>query len=172
MASEPASGREPGPDRNHPGQHQPARTRSTRTKARKRALDILFESELRGRNPIETLAERTAEADPPVRDYTAALVRGVQRHLGELDGRIRAHLAPGWTLARMPRVDRAAVRIAVYEIDHVEDVPDPVAVSEAVELVGDLSTDESPGYVNGLLGAIVEDKAIVAGERPAGDRRS
>jgi N utilization substance protein B len=58
----------------------------------------------------------------------------------------------------MPRVDRAAVRIATYEIDYVDDVPDAVAVAEAVDLVGDLSTDESPAYVNGLLGAVVEDK--------------
>ncbi|SDT46229.1 transcription antitermination factor NusB [Microlunatus soli] len=134
------------------------RTRSTRTKARKRALDILFEAELRGRTAIETLAERTADADPPVRDYTAQLVRGVEEHRPELDGRITAHLAAGWSLPRMPRVDRAAIRIAVYEIDHVADVPDAVAVSEAVELVGELSTDESPSYVNGLLGAILTDK--------------
>lgn len=135
------------------------RTRTTRTKARKRALDILFEAELRGRTLIETLAERSALADPPIRDYTAELVRGVHRTQAELDARITAHLATGWTLARMPRVDRAAVRIAVYEIDYVDAVPDAVAVSEAVELVGELSTDESPSYVNGLLAAIVAEKS-------------
>lgn len=132
---------------------------SARTKARKRALDILFEAELRGRTPAETLAERSADADPPLRDYTVALVRGVEEHLTEIDRRITAHLAKGWTLARMPRVDRAAVRIATYEIDYVDDVPDAVAVAEAVELVGELSTDESPSYVNGLLGGVVDDKS-------------
>lgn len=138
---------------------QRSRTRSTRTKARKRALDILFESELRGRPPIETLAERTADADPPVRDYTAALVRGVDSHQTGIDQRIRAHLATGWTLDRLPRVDRAALRIAVFEIDHVEAVPDAVAASEATDLVGELSTDESPAFVSGLLGSIVADKS-------------
>jgi len=132
---------------------------SARTKARKRALDILFEAELRGRTLNETLAERSEEADPPLRDYTVELVRGVEANQQAIDGRITAHLAKGWTLARMPRVDRAAVRIATYEIDYVDDVPDAVAVAEAVELVGELSTDESPAYVNGLLGGVVDDKA-------------
>jgi transcription antitermination protein NusB len=132
---------------------------SARTKARKRALDILFEAELRGRTPTETLEERSADADPPLREYTVTLVRGVEQHRAEIDRRIIPHLAKGWTLARMPRVDRAAVRIATYEIDYVDDVPDAVAVSEAVDLVGDLSTDESPAYVNGLLGAVVADKS-------------
>ena len=121
-------------------------------------MDILFEAELRGRTPSVTLDERGADAEAPLRDYTVALVRGVEEHQTEIDRRITAHLAKGWSLARMPRVDRAAVRIATYEIDYVDDVPDAVAVAEAVDLVGDLSTDESPAYVNGLLGAVVEDK--------------
>lgn len=132
---------------------------SARTKARKRALDILFEAELRGRTLSETLAERSEDADPPLRDYTVELVRGVEANQEAIDRRIAAHLAKGWTLTRMPRVDRAAVRIATYEIDYVDDVPDSVAVAEAVELVGELSTDESPAYVNGLLGSVVDDKA-------------
>lgn len=138
------------------------RSRSSRTKARKRALDILFEAEIRGRTPVETLVERSRDADPPIREYTATLVRGVEEHLAAIDGRITAHLGRGWTLARMPRVDRAAVRIATYEIDYVDEVPDAVAVSEAVELVGDLSTDESPAFVNGLLGAVVADKTSIS----------
>jgi len=132
---------------------------SARTKARKRALDILFEAELRGRTLSETLAERSLDADPPLRDYTVELVRGVEAHQESIDRRISAHLAKGWSLTRMPRVDRAAIRIATYEIDYVSDVPDAVAVAEAVELVGELSTDESPAYVNGLLGSVLEDKA-------------
>lgn len=132
---------------------------SARTKARKRALDILFEAELRGRTLSETLAERSEDADPPLRDYTVELVRGVEANQEAIDRRIVAHLAKGWALTRMPRVDRAAVRIATYEIDYVDDVPDSVAVAEAVELVGELSTDESPAYVNGLLASVVDDKA-------------
>ena len=107
---------------------------STRTKARKRALDILFESELRDADPIATLEERTAAANPPVRDYTAELVRGVVDHGGEIDARISACLAAGWSLPRIPRVDRNALRIAVFELDYGE-VPDAVAVTEAVQLV-------------------------------------
>ncbi len=130
---------------------------SARSKARKRALDILFESELRGRDPLETLAERAAEADPPLRDYTRTLVEGVAAHREQIDARISAALAKGWTLPRTPRVDRSALRIAVLEIDHL-DVPDAVAVSEAVRLVADLSTDDSPSFVGGVLGAVVETK--------------
>jgi N utilization substance protein B len=126
---------------------------STRSKARKRALDIVFEAELRGLDPLTTLADRTEAADPPVREYTAELVRGVAAHADEIDARISACLAPGWTLVRIPRVDRSALRIAVFEIDYGE-VPDPVAVAQAVQLVSDLSTDESPAFVNGVLRAI------------------
>lgn len=131
---------------------------STRTKARKAALDVLFESDLRGRDPLQTLQQRIADAESPVRDYTRTLVEGVSAHQAELDRRIAASLSPGWTLERIPRVDRAAVRIAVYEIDFL-DVPDSVAAAEAVALVGNLSTDNSPDYVNGLLGKIIATKA-------------
>lgn len=130
---------------------------SARSKARKRALDILFESELRSRDPLETLAERAADADPPVREYTRELIEGVVAHASEIDDRIVAALASGWSLPRMPRVDRNTVRLAVLEIDYL-DVPDAVAVSEALTLVTDLSTDESPAFVNGLLGKIVGTK--------------
>jgi transcription antitermination protein NusB len=130
---------------------------SSRSKARKRALDILFESELRDVDPISTLEERTAAADPPVREYTAELVRGVANHASEIDARITTCLAPGWTLPRIPRVDRNALRIAVYEIDYGQ-VPDAVAVSEAVQLVAELSTDESPAFVNGVLRAIADSR--------------
>jgi N utilization substance protein B len=130
---------------------------SSRSKARKRALDILFEAELRGTDPVATLEERAAAADPPVREYTAKLVRGVDAHGSEIDARISAHLAAGWSLQRMPRVDRNALRIAVFEIDYGE-VPDPVAISEAVQLVSELSTDDSSAFVNGVLRAIAASK--------------
>jgi N utilization substance protein B len=130
---------------------------SSRSKARKRALDILFESELRDVDSITTLEERTAAADPPVREYTVALVRGVATHAGEIDERISASLAPGWSLPRIPRVDRNAMRIAVYEIDYGE-IPDAVAISEAVQLVSELSTDESPAFVNGVLRAVATSR--------------
>ena len=150
------------------GDPRPGTSRgSARSKARKRALDILFEAELRGTDPLATLAERAADADPPLRDYTRTLVEGVADHRTEIDGRISAALAKGWTLPRTPRVDRSALRIAVLEIDHL-DVPDAVAVSEAVRLVADLSTDDSPSFVGGVLGAIVNSKAPVAAPSPEG----
>jgi transcription antitermination protein NusB len=130
---------------------------SSRSKARKRALDILFEADLRGTDPMETLAARMADEGPPVREYTATLVAGVVEHASGIDARIIAAAAPGWSLQRMPRVDRAALRIAVLEIDHL-DVPDAVAVAEAVSLVAELSTDESPSFVNGVLGTVVATK--------------
>jgi len=130
---------------------------SSRSKARKRALDILFESELRDVDSITTLEERTAASDPPVREYTAALVRGVATHAGEIDERISVSLASGWSLPRIPRVDRNAMRIAVYEIDYGE-IPDAVAISEAVQLVSKLSTDESPAFVNGVLRAVATSR--------------
>ena len=137
------------------------RSHSTRSKARKRALDILFEADLRGDDPLETLAVRADRAEPPVRDYTATLVRGVTTHQTEIDRRIATCMSKGWTVERMPRVDRAAARIGVYEIDF-GDVPDAVAVAEAVAMVTELSTDESPAYLNGLLGAVLATKTPVA----------
>jgi transcription antitermination protein NusB len=112
---------------------------------------------LRDTDPVATLEERAADANPPVREYTAELVRGVAAHTAEIDARISACLASGWTLPRMPRVDRNALRIAVYEIDYGQ-VPDAVAVAEAVQLVSELSTDESPAFVNGVLRAVTTSK--------------
>jgi N utilization substance protein B len=133
---------------------------SARSKARKRALDVLFECDARDLLPTDLLAERIAEADPPVNDYTARLVRGVQEHIGRID-ELLASYSEGWTLERMPAVDRNALRIGVFEVVYAEDVPDAVAVTEAVNLVRDLSTDESPAFVNGILGNIVRDKSTL-----------
>ncbi len=129
------------------------RTQSTRRKARKRAIDILFESELRGTDPLGTLAERTADADPPVRDFTADLVRGVVTGQSGIDTTITQHLAAGWSLERIPRVDRIALRIGVHELIAAT-VPPEVVIAEAVALVSELSTDESPAFVNGVLSKI------------------
>ena len=133
------------------------RRSSTRRKARKRALDILFEAELRGSDPLQTLAERAADAEPPVRDYTRTLVEGVHANADSIDRRLSAALVTGWTLPRLPRVDRTALRIAVFELDHL-DVPAAVVVSEAIHLVGELSTDESPAFVHGVLGSLVDTR--------------
>jgi len=128
-----------------------------RTKARKRALDILFESELRGASITDTLAERVAAGDPPVGEYSVSLVEGVAAHREEIDDLLTRY-AEGWTLARMPAVDRNILRVGAYEVLFADDVPDEVAVSEAVGLARDLSTDESPPFVNGLLAALARVK--------------
>lgn len=136
---------------------QKPRPMSTRTKARKRALDILFEAEVRRLDPLAVLDARTADlVTPPVREFTRELVQGVANHLTEIDARISERLAEGWTLARMPRVDRAVTRLAVFEIDHTG-VPDRVAIAEAIELVDEFSTDDSGAFVNGLLGRIAAE---------------
>lgn len=132
-----------------------------RSKARKRALDILFEAEARGEPVLDLLAERTAAADPPVSEYAAELVRGVHARAAQIDALLAAH-SQGWTLARMPAVDRNILRIGAYELLWRDQVPDAVAISEAVALVGELSTDGSPGFVNGLLGRLLELKPTLA----------
>ena len=130
---------------------------SARTKSRKRALDILFESEAQSLPTGGTLADRQAEGDYPVNEYAVLLIEGVVAHRDRLD-EIIAENANDWTLDRMPAVDRNLLRIGACEILYVDDVPDAVAVSEAVGLASDLSTDESPSFVNGLLSRIVELK--------------
>jgi N utilization substance protein B len=135
---------------------------AARTKARKRALDVLFESDAREVDALDLLQERISMADPPVNEYTAQLVEGVQEHLGRID-ELLTRYAEGWTLERMPAVDRNALRLGIYEVLYVDDVPDAVAVSEALGLVRDLSTDESPAFVNGVLGSIVRNKATLVG---------
>ena len=130
---------------------------SARTKSRKRALDILFESELQNLAPGGTLAERLATSEYPVNEYAVLLIEGVVQHRDRLD-EILTENAVGWTLDRMPVVDRNLLRIGAFEILYVDDVPDAVAVSEAVGLASELSTDESPTFVNGLLSKIVELK--------------
>jgi transcription antitermination protein NusB len=130
---------------------------SARSKARKRALDVLYAAEARGRAPGEFLAEQVDAGEGPTNEYTATLVRGVDERLPRIDELLSTY-AEGWTLTRMPAVDRNVLRLGVFEVLWVDDVPDAVAVSEAVNLVRDLSTDESPAFVNGVLGNIVRDK--------------
>jgi N utilization substance protein B len=131
---------------------------SARSKARKRALDVLFAADLRGDSALESLESAIAEGDGPTNDYTETLVRGVVAEQERIDALLAEH-AQGWTLERMPGVDRNVLRLGVYEILYVDDVPDAVAVSEAVALARDLSTDESPSFVNGVLGAVVRQTA-------------
>ncbi len=130
-----------------------------RHQARKRAVDLLFEAEARGLSPAEVADGRTAlaESDQDVSalsPYTVTVARGVTQDSAHIDELISSHLQ-GWTLERLPAVDRAILRVAVWELLHADDVPEPVAVDEAVQLAKELSTDESPGFVNGVLGQVM-----------------
>ncbi|MGZ4429280.1 MAG: transcription antitermination factor NusB [Nocardioidaceae bacterium] len=134
---------------------------AARSKSRKRALDILFECEVRGLPLGDTLNDRIVAAEPPVNEYTVTLIRGVAEHQARIDELLSTY-AQGWSLDRMPTVDRNALRLGVFEILYVDDTPDAVAISEAMNLVRDLSTDESPGFVNGVLGNIVRNKPALS----------
>jgi len=128
---------------------------SARTKSRKRALDILFESELQDLPPGGTLAARRDSTDYPVNDYAISLIEGVVLHRDRLD-EIIAENAKDWTLDRMPAVDRNLLRIGLFEILHCPDVPTAVAIDEAVELAKELSTDDSGRFVNGVLARVAD----------------
>ena len=125
-----------------------------RSKARKRALDVLYEAGQRDADVLATLKERLAQSDPPVPEYAVELVEGVVANRLRIDELLSTY-AEEWTLDRMPPVDLAVLRIGTYELLWRDDVPDAVAVSEAVELAQSLSTDSSPAFVNGLLARLL-----------------
>ncbi|MCK2239318.1 MULTISPECIES: transcription antitermination factor NusB [unclassified Crossiella] len=125
-----------------------------RSKARKRAVDVLFEADQRDLDPVTLLSGRVGSPDvPPVNDYTVTLVEGVTSHRDRIDELIIEH-SEGWSLSRMPAVDRAVLRLGLFELLWATDVPDAVAIDEAIELAKALSTDDSPRFVNGVLGRI------------------
>ena len=128
-----------------------------RSKARKRALDMLYAADLRGESASDSLDRAIAAGEGPTNAYTASLVRGVMEHAARIDELLTAY-SEGWTLERMPAVDRNVLRLGVWELLYADDVPDAVAVSEAAALVRELSTDDSPSFVNGILGAIQKQK--------------
>lgn len=135
---------------------------AARSKARKRALDILYASELRSEDAVVALERAIEAGEGPTNDYTTTLVRGVVEHLGRIDEVLTTY-SKDWTLGRMPAVDRNVLRIGVYELLWcADDVPEAVAVSEATHLAQELSTDESPAFVNGLLGSVMRDRASLA----------
>jgi N utilization substance protein B len=134
---------------------------AARSKARKRALDVLFEADLRGLPTLQLLSERQSLGDVPVQPYAAELVRGVASHSERIDELISWNLVD-WTMERLPAVDRNVLRIGVYELLWADGVPDGVAISEAVALAQDLSTDNSPSFVNGVLARIKAEKPTLS----------
>lgn len=138
------------------------RHRSARTKARKAALDILFEADLLDQDPFTSLASRLDDPERIVREFTRELVLGVRDNAAEIDQRIKRATVSQWPIERMPRIDRNLARIAIYELDHTP-IAASAAISEALELADELSTDESVTFLNGLLGRAAETRT----DRPA-----
>ena len=128
-----------------------------RSRARKRALDLLYAAEMRGEDVVRFLDQAIEAGEGPSNPYVEVLVRGVAEHRTRID-ELLTEYSEGWALNRMPAVDRSVLRMGVYELLWADDVPDAVAVDEAVTLVRDLSTDDSPGFVNGVLGAMLRGK--------------
>ncbi len=135
---------------------------SARSKARKRALDALFASDLTGEGALESLKRtesesRERESQTAIFDYAETLVAGFLANKDRIDSRLQG-LAEGWTLERMPNVDRAILRIAAWELLYNEEIPSEVAIAEAVSLASELSTDESPKFINGILARLAKDR--------------
>ena len=138
---------------------------SARSKARKAALDLLFEADIRGTSAVETLNLRDVlEEGPdarPIREYTRELVNGVGDNFRKIDELITTY-AQGWDMDRLPAVDRNILRLGIYEILWSGATPDGVAIDEALTLAKELSTDESAGFIHGVLGRISSIKESLA----------
>ncbi len=134
---------------------------SARSKARKAALDLLYEADIRGTNALETLTLRdVVEEGPdarPIREYTKDLIVGISAHYRKIDELITTY-AQGWDMDRLPAVDRNILRLGIYEILWSADIPDAVAIDEALDLARELSTDDSAGFIHGVLGRIASIK--------------
>jgi N utilization substance protein B len=138
---------------------------SARSKARKAALDLLYEADIRGTSAVETLNQRDiVEEGPdarPIREYTRELINGVGDNFRKIDELITTY-AQGWDMDRLPAVDRNILRIGIYEILWSQTTPDGVAIDEALTLAKELSTDESAGFIHGVLGRISSIKESLA----------
>ena len=134
---------------------------STRSKSRKAALDLLYEADIRGRVAVDLLSSRMSGEEVYIREYTAQLLEGVASARKKIDELITLH-AQGWDMDRMPAVDRNILRIAIYELLWSTEIPDKVAISEALELAKTLSTDDSVAYINGVLATIAANRDDIA----------
>jgi N utilization substance protein B len=138
---------------------------SARSKARKQALDLLYETDIRGTNLVETLNARDIPAEGPdarpIRDYTKELVNGVSDNRRKIDELITTY-AQGWDMDRLPAVDRNIIRLGIYEVLWSTDVPTSVAIDEALILAKELSSDDSSKYIHGVLGRIASIKDTIS----------
>ena len=137
---------------------------SARSKARKRALDVLYEADLRSIDPTVVLDQvtdrRFAQEGVSPHDYTVTVVRGVSGRRDRIDDIIQTH-SQGWVISRMPAIDRNVLRMATYELLWGREAPDAVIIDEAVELSKQLSTEDSPGFVNGVLARILVERPLL-----------
>jgi len=138
---------------------------SARSKARKQALDLLYETDIRGTNLVETLVARDIPAEGsdarPIRDYTRELVIGVSENRRKIDELITTY-AQGWDMDRLPAVDRNILRLGIFEILWSNSVPTSVAIDEALDLAKELSSDDSSKYIHGVLGRIASIKDTIS----------
>lgn len=137
---------------------------SARSKARKQALDLLYEADIRRLSPLHVLESRPVEEGPdarPIREYTKSLIEGIEQNRRKIDELITTY-AQGWDMDRLPAVDRNILRLGIYEIVWLDELADAIAIDEALSLAKDLSTDESAGYIHGVLGRIASLKEGIA----------
>jgi N utilization substance protein B len=138
---------------------------SARSKARKQALDLLYESDIRSSDLLALLALRDIEDEGPdarpIREYTKLLIEGINTHKRKIDELITTY-AQGWDMDRLPTVDRNILRLGIYEILWTPDLDDAIVIDEALTLAKDLSTDDSAGYIHGVLGRIASIKSSLS----------
>ena len=125
-----------------------------------RAVEILFEAEQRNESVRDALVRRRENSSSPINPYTVEILEGVDERREDIDEFLETY-SQGWTLERMPAVDRNVLRVGAWELLFQDDVPDAVAISEAVALAAQLSTDDSPEFVNGLLGRLQQVKSTL-----------
>ncbi|APF40055.1 transcription antitermination factor NusB [Neomicrococcus aestuarii] len=130
---------------------------NARTKARLRAVEVLFEAEARDVPIIDAMELRRRVTDQQISAYTESILRGVDSKIARIDEYLETY-SKGWSLERMPAVDRSILRVATWELLFNDDVPDKVAVKEAGDIASELSTDDSPEFISGLLGRLLELK--------------
>ncbi|MFE1168992.1 transcription antitermination factor NusB [Nocardiopsis sp. NPDC058789] len=132
-----------------------------RRKARRRAVEVLYEAEVRSTSVEDVIKRRRAQPEPPINEFTELLARSVDERRERIDALLDEY-AIGWTLERMPVVDRNILRMGAYELLWAEDIPDGVAIAEAVGVAKELSTDESPNFISGLLSRLMENKSTLS----------
>lgn len=132
-----------------------------RRKARRRAVEVLYEAEVRGTTVEDVIKRRLAQPEPPINEFTERLARSVDERRERIDELLDEY-AIGWTLERMPVVDRNILRMGAFELLWADDIPDGVAIAEAVGVAKELSTDDSPNFISGLLSRLMENKSTLS----------